>query len=149
MDASGGNPLGPGVTTCSGEKSTVAGKTMVPSRRTVTRWVAPLPRAFRSFCDTEEPQRCACPESEASVTTNHTSPEGVTPWCSGRVTVWSALTVALGTKTLASCALADGAMARLVVASAAVRTAAAAGLLLMVQLLRVALAAPLQAGTAR
>jgi hypothetical protein len=56
-----------------GAKSTVAGKTMVPSAAMDTFWTAAVPLALASFWETDDRQESAWPESDASVTMNQTS----------------------------------------------------------------------------
>ena len=79
--------MGPGTITCAGEKSTVAGKTTVPSASIVTFCTAAVPLALASFWATEVPHADAWFESDASVVTYHTVRLPDRPRCNGSVTV--------------------------------------------------------------
>jgi hypothetical protein len=65
--------------TCVGEKSTDAGKAIVPSASSVTRCTAVVPLALASFCDFDAFHAWAWFESDASVTVNHTVREPERP----------------------------------------------------------------------
>lgn len=99
LAAAGGNPVGPATTNRCGLKSTDAGKSSWPAD-IVTRCTAAIPRALASLFERLAPYFDAALLVDASRTTNHTVRPWLTPWCNGSVTVPSACSTALGTKTV-------------------------------------------------
>src|SRR5262249_39454316 len=94
LNAAGGKPSGPGVTECTGVKSTLAGNSTSPFAM-VTCWTAELPFRFPSFCDSLMPNLSARSPLEASSRMYHTTRPRLEPRWSGSVTVPSPFSCAL------------------------------------------------------
>src|SRR6478752_7410306 len=122
--AAGGNPVRPGTTTRSGEKSTVAGKVSTPPAD-VTFCTAAVPLALASLLDRFTPYVAAALLVEASRITYHTGWSWLIPRCNGNVTVPSPCSTALRTNRVRPPSAAFAGLAVTKAAAAAITPSAA------------------------